>query len=74
VESAFGQVHNTGQYYTNAQGPPVEVITNQQHIPGANARGTNFIATSDWVYVLQEALSRAGYGDRRGKEGLFPAR
>ena len=28
-------------------------MTNQQHIPGANARGTNFVATSDWVYVVQ---------------------
>ncbi len=27
---------------------------NQKHIPGANARGTNFIATPDHVYVLQE--------------------
>ncbi|MCL5282963.1 MAG: PQQ-binding-like beta-propeller repeat protein [Planctomycetes bacterium] len=28
---------------------------NQKHIPGANVRGTNFVATSDHVYVIQEA-------------------
>jgi hypothetical protein len=43
-----------GQYYDETyQDLPLKVITNQRHIPGANARGTNFVATSDWVYVLQ---------------------
>ena len=28
---------------------------NQKHIPGANTRGTNFVAMPDHVYVLQEA-------------------
>jgi len=28
---------------------------NQQHIPGANARGTNFVATADRIYVIQQA-------------------
>jgi len=28
---------------------------NQKHIPGANTRGTNFVATPDHVYVIQEA-------------------
>ncbi|MBI9018165.1 MAG: PQQ-binding-like beta-propeller repeat protein [Phycisphaerae bacterium] len=27
---------------------------NQAHIPGANARGTNFVATSDSVYVISD--------------------
>ncbi|MBN2130044.1 MAG: PQQ-binding-like beta-propeller repeat protein [Sedimentisphaerales bacterium] len=27
---------------------------NQEHIPGANARGTNFVATAERVYVIQE--------------------
>jgi outer membrane protein assembly factor BamB len=27
---------------------------NQLHIPGANVRGTNFVATPDCVYILQE--------------------
>ncbi|RPI24432.1 MAG: hypothetical protein EHM61_17080 [Acidobacteria bacterium] len=44
-----------GVYYdeTYDKDAPLTVKTNQQHIPGANARGTNFIATADWVYVLQ---------------------
>ncbi len=44
-----------GQYYdkTYDENAPLTVKTNQQHIPGANARGTNFVATSDCVYVLQ---------------------
>ncbi|RPJ61312.1 MAG: hypothetical protein EHM23_07360 [Acidobacteria bacterium] len=44
-----------GHYYdkTYDENAPLTVKTNQQHIPGANARGTNFIATSDWVYVVQ---------------------
>ncbi len=28
---------------------------NQKHIPGANVRGTNFVATPDHIYVIQEA-------------------
>jgi outer membrane protein assembly factor BamB len=44
-----------GQYYDDTYQPeiPLKVITNQAHIPGANARGTNFVATSDLVYVIQ---------------------
>jgi len=32
---------------------------NQEHIPGANARGANFIATSDWVYIIDDNDCRA---------------
>jgi hypothetical protein len=32
---------------------PLVVKTNQVHIPGANARGTNFIATREYVYVIE---------------------
>jgi len=28
---------------------------NQRHIPGANVRGTNFVATPDRIYVVQDA-------------------
>ncbi len=49
-----------GQYYDEThQDLPLKVITNQQHIPGANARGTNFVATSDWVYILQGSRCQA---------------
>ena len=49
-----------GLYYDQThQDLPLRVITNQRHIPGANARGTNFVATSDWVYVLQGSRCNA---------------
>jgi len=32
---------------------PLEVKTNQVHLPGSNSRGTNFIATNEYVYVLE---------------------
>ncbi len=35
---------------------PLEVKTNQRHIPGANARGTNYIATKEYVYLLEGIL------------------
>jgi outer membrane protein assembly factor BamB len=34
--------------YTNA---PLSTIYNQRHIPGANARGANFVATEEAVYL-----------------------
>jgi outer membrane protein assembly factor BamB len=43
-----------GVYYDESfQDTPLSTAYNQRHIPGANSRGTNFIATSDRVYVLQ---------------------
>jgi outer membrane protein assembly factor BamB len=49
-----------GQYYDQTyQDLPLRVITNQAHIPGANVRGTNFVATSDWVYVVQGSRCNA---------------
>ena len=32
---------------------PLETKYNQGHIPGANARGTNFIATKEYVYAIE---------------------
>ena len=32
---------------------PLEMKYNQVHLPGANARGTNFIATREYVYVIE---------------------
>lgn len=32
---------------------PLDVKTNQVHLPGSNARGTNFIATREYVYILE---------------------
>jgi outer membrane protein assembly factor BamB len=32
---------------------PLEMKYNQVHLPGANARGTNFIATNEYVYAIE---------------------
>lgn len=32
---------------------PLDTKYNQVHLPGANARGTNFIATSEYVYLIE---------------------
>ncbi len=32
---------------------PLDPKYNQEHIPGANSRGTNFIATKEFVYVIE---------------------
>jgi outer membrane protein assembly factor BamB len=37
---------------------PTSTAYNQVHIPGSNARGTNYVATMDKVYVLQGAQCR----------------
>ena len=49
----FGDLGNDGIYfdatYTNL---PLTTSYNQKHIPGANARGANFVATPEAVYLL----------------------
>lgn len=35
---------------------PLDPAYNQVHIPGANARGTNFVATSDRIYLLEGSV------------------
>lgn len=43
-----------GQYYDETyQDLPLSTIYNQVHLPGANARGTNYVATADGVYIVQ---------------------
>ncbi|MFC2116499.1 PQQ-binding-like beta-propeller repeat protein, partial [Bacteroidota bacterium] len=32
---------------------PLDAKGNQRHLPGSNARGTNFIATREYVYVIE---------------------
>lgn len=36
--------------YTNT---PIVATYNQRHIPGANGRGTNYIVSNDFVYIIQ---------------------
>jgi len=42
-------------YYdeTYDENSPLDTKYNQVHLPGANARGTNFIATKEYVYVIE---------------------
>ncbi|MDQ1297110.1 MAG: hypothetical protein QG611_1089, partial [Bacteroidota bacterium] len=37
---------------------PLDPKYNQVHLPGANARGTNFVATKEYVYVLEDRFCR----------------
>lgn len=37
---------------------PLDPAYNQVHIPGANARGTNYVVTSDRIYILEGAVCR----------------
>ena len=47
---------NFGVFYDETyKDTPLSTAYNQVHIPGANARGTNFVATPDRVYILQAA-------------------
>ncbi len=42
-------------YYdeTYDEGNPLDPKYNQVHLPGSNARGTNFVATREYVYLLE---------------------
>ena len=43
---------SSGVYFDNSYRDwPLSLIGNQRHIPGANARGANFVATADAIYV-----------------------
>jgi len=37
---------------------PLDTAYNQVHIPGANARGTNFVVTPDRIYIIEGAVCR----------------
>jgi len=53
-------VDTFGLYYDETyENTPLVTTYNQVHIPGANARGTNFVAASDRVYVVQGNRCRA---------------
>ncbi len=49
----FGDLGNHGIYYDSSYtNTPLSIAYNQKHIPGANARGANFVATADALYVV----------------------
>ncbi|MBN2411663.1 PQQ-binding-like beta-propeller repeat protein [candidate division KSB1 bacterium] len=43
----FGDYFNETYEYA-----PLDPSGNQEHLPGANSRGTNFVATTDYVYII----------------------
>lgn len=48
----FGDLGTFGIYYNETYADtPLSTEYNQKHIPGANGRGTNFVATEERVYV-----------------------
>ncbi|MEO6789217.1 MAG: PQQ-binding-like beta-propeller repeat protein, partial [Chthoniobacteraceae bacterium] len=48
----FGDLGTFGIYYNETYADtPLSTAYNQKHIPGANARGSNYVATADTVYV-----------------------
>ncbi|MEX0938706.1 MAG: PQQ-binding-like beta-propeller repeat protein [Pirellulales bacterium] len=53
----FKNLGNMGVYYDDTyQDTPLSTAYNQVHIPGANGRGTNYVATEDAVYVLEKNI------------------
>ncbi len=49
----FYDLHTFGIYYDGSYKPnPFDTSYNQLHIPGANSRGTNYVATEKKVYLL----------------------
>ncbi len=51
---------NYGVYYDKTyRDTPTSTSYNQVHLPGANIRGTNFVASTDAVYVLEGPICHA---------------
>ncbi len=50
----FETLGTYGMYYNESYSDdPLNTAYNQEHIPGVNTRGTNYVVTEDWVYVVQ---------------------
>jgi len=48
-----------GMYYDEShKDTPLSTERNQHHLPGANARGTNFVATENVVYIVEGSECR----------------
>lgn len=50
----FETLGTYGMYYNESYSDdPLTPVYNQEHLPGVNTRGTNFVVTHDLVYVVQ---------------------
>ena len=66
-KTEFKELGNFGVYYdASYTNLPLATLYNQTHIPGANARGANFVATADAVYVVTSNACRV-LDPRQGK-------
>jgi len=55
----FADLGTRGVYFDSTyRDTPLDPSYNQVHIPGANARGTNFVATPEAVYVVEGKVCR----------------
>lgn len=51
----FTDLNKEGVYYDETyQDTPLDTAYNQIHIPGANARGTNYVVTEDRIYLVKQ--------------------
>ena len=50
----FDDLGTFGVYYDKSYRPnPLDTSYNQKHLPGSNARGTNYVVTPDAIYLLK---------------------
>jgi len=55
----FSSLGTYGVYYDETYADtPLNPAYNQVHIPGANARGTNYVVTADRIYVVEGSVCR----------------
>ncbi len=53
-KTTFETLGTYGMYYNESYSDdPLNTAYNQEHLPGVNSRGTNFVVTDDYVYVVQ---------------------
>ncbi len=53
-KTEFETLGTYGMYYNESYSDdPLNTAYNQEHLPGANTRGTNYVVTNDFVYVVQ---------------------
>jgi outer membrane protein assembly factor BamB len=48
-------LNNFGQYFNESyKDTPLVPTYNQEHMPGANSRGTNYVATHEGIYIIDD--------------------
>ncbi len=53
-KTEFETLGTYGMYYNESYSDdPLNTAYNQEHLPGVNTRGSNFVVTDDYVYIVQ---------------------